>query len=188
MLGLGRTGSHATAPPATTPPCGNAVRHQRAPPGEETHDPNPGPHEQGVRGTAAWLQHCKALPARGASRGRRGPRRLRWPLSSAMRTGKLQAPPCSQGQVPRGAHSPTNAQCFLTRGHPGPLRPAPSARRPGSQRSAAGAASCRGPGAWRRPGQEASGDGGPFMATLEPSLRNNECPSIVLPLITRSST
>lgn len=81
-LGRGRTGLTRDSSSARRTSLRDTVRHQRAPPGEETHDPNPGPHEQGAQGSAARLhsaspphspQHHEALPAQGVSWGQAGP-------------------------------------------------------------------------------------------------------------------
>lgn len=158
-LGHGRTGLTRDSSSARHTSLRDAVKHQRAPP-EETHAPC-------AWGSAARLhsaspphrpQHHEALPAQGVSWGQAGPTQA---LLASLSHEHREHP-----RTPRSA--------------------AASARGWGSQRSAQPV--CGGRGARRRPGQEASGDGGPFTTTLEPSLRNNECPSIVSPLITCSST
>lgn len=157
---VGGRGSHATAPLPAAPPCGMRS-HQRAPPGEETHNLNPGPHEQGAPAqppSFKVLHHLTApnttkLPPHGEPAG---------------------AHAGSAGLAQPRAPGSSRAKCRVGR----TAQQTPSASAP--EDTPVSAASARRPAlpACRGDLGEASGDGGPFTATRERSLRNNECPAL----------
>lgn len=126
---VGGQGSHATAPPPAAPPCRTRSDTSELPQEKKrtTRTQGPTSRARGAQPPGFTVLHRLTAPNttklsrhRESAGGRRGPRRLCWPLS-ATSTGN-------------------------TRGHPGPLRPAASARGRGSQHSAAGAACVQRPG------------------------------------------
>lgn len=124
---VGGRGSHATAPLPAAPPCGMRS-HQRAPPGEETHNLNPGPHEQGAPAQPPSFKVLHHLTA---------PNTTKLPRTGSQ-PGPTQAPLASLSHAHREAPGPSAAWGARPSKHP--VLPHP--RTPRSRRPALGGRRC----------------------------------------------